>query len=178
MSGPRCPPGELAADRCSTTRYRGGERPANSISERAGQTGHSSTPYRSGLCGQATASTCGPGRESAAPGTARPDRRAPRPALVGASGTRLAASVVTLRHISAFYGVVIYMCCSSATGLSATSTSRPTTGLASWNRSMTRRTSPGLTVDGEAGTVTWPVGIDLAPEPLYERARAHPLVAA
>lgn len=107
-----------------------------------------------------------------------PQRRALRPALAGTSGTRLAASVVTLRHISAFYGVVIYMCCSSATGLSATSTSRPTTGLASWNRSMTRRTSPRVTVDGEAGTVAWPVGIDLAPEPLYERARAHPLVAA
>lgn len=33
-------------------------------------------------------------------------------------------------------------------------------------------------VDGEAGTVVWPDGIDLAPEPLYEQARAHPLVAA
>jgi hypothetical protein len=35
-----------------------------------------------------------------------------------------------------------------------------------------------VTVDPEAGTVAWPDGIDLAPEPLYERARAHPLVAA
>ena len=33
-------------------------------------------------------------------------------------------------------------------------------------------------VDAEAGTVVWPEGIDLAPEPLYEQARAHPLVAA
>lgn len=32
--------------------------------------------------------------------------------------------------------------------------------------------------DPEAGTVVWPGGIDLAPEPLYEQARAHPLVAA
>jgi hypothetical protein len=35
-----------------------------------------------------------------------------------------------------------------------------------------------VTVDTESGTVTWPGGIDLAPEPLYEQARAHPLVAA
>lgn len=35
-----------------------------------------------------------------------------------------------------------------------------------------------VTVDPEAGTVAWPDGIDLAPEPLYEQARAHPLVAA
>jgi len=34
------------------------------------------------------------------------------------------------------------------------------------------------TVDSEAGTVTWPDGIDLASEPLYEQALAHPLVAA
>jgi hypothetical protein len=33
-------------------------------------------------------------------------------------------------------------------------------------------------VDAEAGTVVWPDGVDLAPEPLYEQARAHPLVAA
>jgi Protein of unknown function (DUF2442) len=30
----------------------------------------------------------------------------------------------------------------------------------------------------EAGTVTWPDGIDLAPGPLYEQPLAHPLVAA
>jgi len=29
----------------------------------------------------------------------------------------------------------------------------------------------------EAGTLVWPGGIDLAPEPLYEQAKAHPLVA-
>ena len=33
-------------------------------------------------------------------------------------------------------------------------------------------------IDPEAGTIAWPDGIDLAPEPLYEQARAHPLVAA
>jgi len=35
-----------------------------------------------------------------------------------------------------------------------------------------------VTVDAESGTVVWPGGIDLAPEPLYEQAHAHPLVAA
>ena len=33
-------------------------------------------------------------------------------------------------------------------------------------------------VDPEARTIAWPGGIDLAPEPLYEQAKAHPLVAA
>jgi Protein of unknown function (DUF2442) len=33
-------------------------------------------------------------------------------------------------------------------------------------------------IDPEAGTVSRPDGIDLAPEPLYEQAHAHPLVAA
>lgn len=35
-----------------------------------------------------------------------------------------------------------------------------------------------VTVDPEAGTITWPNGIDLAPEPLYQQAKAHPLLAA
>jgi hypothetical protein len=35
-----------------------------------------------------------------------------------------------------------------------------------------------VTVDQEAGTLAWPDGIDLAPEPLYEQAKTHPLLAA
>jgi hypothetical protein len=35
-----------------------------------------------------------------------------------------------------------------------------------------------VTVDLEAGTIAWPNGIDLAPETLYEQAKAHPLLAA
>jgi hypothetical protein len=34
-----------------------------------------------------------------------------------------------------------------------------------------------VVVDPEAGTMVWPGGIDLAPEPLYEQAKAHPLAA-
>lgn len=30
-------------------------------------------------------------------------------------------------------------------------------------------------VDREAGTITWPHGLDMAPEPLYEEARRHPV---
>jgi hypothetical protein len=33
-------------------------------------------------------------------------------------------------------------------------------------------------VDPEAGTITWPGDLDMAPEPLYQQALAHPLVAA
>jgi len=35
-----------------------------------------------------------------------------------------------------------------------------------------------VTVDLDAGTIAWPNGVDLAPEPLYEQAHANPLVAA
>ena len=35
-----------------------------------------------------------------------------------------------------------------------------------------------VTADPEAGTLVWPGGIDLAPEPLYQQAKAHPLLAA
>jgi hypothetical protein len=35
-----------------------------------------------------------------------------------------------------------------------------------------------VTVDTEAGTIAWPNSVDFAPEPLYEQAHAHPLVAA
>jgi hypothetical protein len=29
-------------------------------------------------------------------------------------------------------------------------------------------------VDPDAGTIAWPNGVDMAPEPLYEEARRHP----
>jgi len=35
-----------------------------------------------------------------------------------------------------------------------------------------------VTVDRAAATIVWPDGLDMAPEPLYEEARKHPLVAA
>ncbi len=35
-----------------------------------------------------------------------------------------------------------------------------------------------VAVDREAGTVVWRDGIDLAPEPLYAQAKAHPVIAA
>jgi len=33
-------------------------------------------------------------------------------------------------------------------------------------------------VDPEIGTITWPSGVGLAPEVLYERASAHPVAAS
>ena len=33
-------------------------------------------------------------------------------------------------------------------------------------------------VDPDAATLVWPNGVDMAPEPLYEEARRHPLAAA
>jgi hypothetical protein len=36
----------------------------------------------------------------------------------------------------------------------------------------------GVEVDPEAGTITWPEGQDMAPEPLYAEARQHPVPAA
>jgi hypothetical protein len=33
-------------------------------------------------------------------------------------------------------------------------------------------------VDPEVGTIAWPNGIDLAPEPLYEEARRNPVAPA
>ena len=51
-----------------------------------------------------------------------------------------------------------------------------------WTGVLARLNDPGyfaeVAVDQEAGTIVWPDGIDLAPEPLYEQAKAHPLIAA
>ena len=35
-----------------------------------------------------------------------------------------------------------------------------------------------VTVDPESGTIAWPDGVDMAPEPLYEEARRHLVQAA
>jgi hypothetical protein len=35
-----------------------------------------------------------------------------------------------------------------------------------------------VTVDPKAGTISWPGGLDMAPEPLYEEARSHRVPAA
>ena len=36
----------------------------------------------------------------------------------------------------------------------------------------------GTGIVSQGSGLVWPDGLDLAPEPLYEQARAHPLVAA
>jgi hypothetical protein len=35
-----------------------------------------------------------------------------------------------------------------------------------------------VTVDRDAGTICWPDGLDMAPEPLYAEARRHPVDSA
>ncbi len=35
-----------------------------------------------------------------------------------------------------------------------------------------------VVVDSEVGTIAWPNGVDLAPEPLYEEARRNPVEQA
>jgi hypothetical protein len=35
-----------------------------------------------------------------------------------------------------------------------------------------------VAVDPDAGTIAWPNGLDMAPEPLYAEARRHPVHAA
>ena len=39
-------------------------------------------------------------------------------------------------------------------------------------------TAGDVDFSGDRGTIVWPGGIDLAPEPLHEQAKAHPLLAA
>ena len=58
-------------------------------------------------------------------------------------------------------------------GPSVTSTSARSTGAAYSGRCKTLRTSPASRVDREAGTIVWPNGVDMAPEPLYAEARRH-----
>jgi hypothetical protein len=35
-----------------------------------------------------------------------------------------------------------------------------------------------VSVDAESGTITWPNGVDMAPEPLYAEARQHRVAPA
>jgi hypothetical protein len=61
---------------------------------------------------------------------------------------------------------------------SAMSTSLSASGTASSSRCGIRPIFARVEVDPEAGTITWPEGQDMAPEPLYAEARQHPVPAA
>jgi Domain of unknown function (DUF4160) len=77
-------------------------------------------------------------------------------------------------RVSAFYGVVIYMYRNQR--------DHPLAHFHAFHSG--RRASVSVNGEVHAGSldpralVVWPDGIDLAPEPLYEQAKAHPLIAA
>jgi len=64
------------------------------------------------------------------------------------------------------------------TGRSVTSTSRRRSGWGVFEPLRDPIYFAQVRVDPEAGTIVWPNGLDMAPEPLYEEARRHPLAAA